>query len=118
MTREEIAQTLKKLRINAGLTQVEAAAILGRKQQTLASWETAQSQPDANTLFTLCDIYGVSVNEAFGFNKKKNGINREEQKLVDGYRLLNNEGQQDILKYLDDKVSSGKYNKKPREHAG
>lgn len=70
MTREEIAEVLKKTRNNAGLTQQQAAQAIGRKQQTLASWETGQSQPDANTLFQLFDVYGASVDEAFGFNKK------------------------------------------------
>lgn len=70
MTREEIAHILREIRLNAGFTQKEAAEKLGRKQQTLASWETGQSQPDANTLFILCSIYGISVDDAFGFSKK------------------------------------------------
>ena len=50
------------------MTQAAAADRLGRKRATLASWETGQSQPDANTLFELFDIYGTSVSEAFGFS--------------------------------------------------
>ena len=69
MTKEEIAKILKELRVKANLTQTQAAKKINRKQQTLASWETGQSQPDANTLFVLCALYGVSVDEAFGFNK-------------------------------------------------
>lgn len=72
MTKEEIGMVLKGIRMAAGLTQREAAEKLGRKQQTLASWEIGQAQPDANTLFTLCAIYGTSVDKAFGFESKKN----------------------------------------------
>lgn len=68
MTKTDIAQILKTCRINCGLTQKEAASRLGRPQQTLASWETGKSQPDANTLFLLCDVYGVTVDQAFGFS--------------------------------------------------
>jgi len=68
MTKTEIANILKKCRCDAGLTQKEAATKLGRPQQTLASWETGKSQPDANTLFQLCDLYGVSVDYAFGYS--------------------------------------------------
>lgn len=68
MTKNDIAQILKSCRINSGLTQKEAASQLGRPQQTLASWETGKSQPDANTLFLLCDMYGVTVDQAFGFS--------------------------------------------------
>jgi len=71
MTKAEIGLALKKVRLAAGLTQKQAAEKLGRKQQTLASWEIGQAQPDANTLFTLCAVYGTSVDEAFGFAETK-----------------------------------------------
>lgn len=87
MTREEIARIIKKARASAGFTQTEAASAIGRKQQTLASWETGQSQPDANTLFQLFDFYGVSVDEAFGLKKADNFIyTPDEQELVVAYR--------------------------------
>ncbi|MCL2549237.1 MAG: helix-turn-helix domain-containing protein [Symbiobacteriaceae bacterium] len=62
MQKKEIARRLQLLRIAAGLTQQKVAEEIGRKQTTVASWETGQSQPDINTLFRLCDLYGVSVN--------------------------------------------------------
>ena len=86
MTREEIAKILKQLRIDAGLTQSEAAEQVGRKQQTLASWETGQSQPDANTLFVLCKIYKTSVDRAFGF--KDDNLTPQELSLIKKYRKL------------------------------
>lgn len=70
MTKAEIAAILKNCRITAGFTQSEAATKIGRPQQTLASWETGKSQPDANTLFLLCDLYGVSVDRAFGYSSE------------------------------------------------
>lgn len=69
MTKEEIGSILKKLRISSGKTQKEIAELLGRKQQIIGHWETGYSQPDANTLFLLCDLYGTTVDHAFGFNK-------------------------------------------------
>lgn len=71
MTKDEIAAVLKKIRLDAGMTQREAATKINRKQQTLASWETGQSQPDANTLFVLCSVYGTTVDRAFGFTDDK-----------------------------------------------
>lgn len=87
MTKEEIAKTLKQLRIDAGLTQKEASEAIGRKQQTLASWETGQSQPDANTLFVLCRKYGTTVDRAFGFNES-DSISQAENTLLMKYRKL------------------------------
>jgi transcriptional regulator with XRE-family HTH domain len=71
VTREDIASILKASRVSSGLTQKQAAEAIGRKQQTLASWETGQSQPDANTLFELFDVYGISVDDAFGLSYKQ-----------------------------------------------
>lgn len=79
MTRSEIANIIKSMRLESGLTQKEMADQVGKKQQTIASWETGQSQPDANTLFTLCAICGTTVDAAFGF-KQKNSPASDESK--------------------------------------
>ena len=70
-TKEEIGQVIKESRLSAGLTQKQVAEALGRPQQTIASWETGKSQPDANTLFVLFQVLGRSVDEAFGFSKNE-----------------------------------------------
>ena len=88
MTKEEIGQVLKQLRIASGMTQKEVAQKLGRTQQIVGHWETGYSQPDANTLFTLCDIYGANIDEAFGFRKKYNDITSPEYDMIKKYRRL------------------------------
>lgn len=112
MTKKEIAEILKKCRINAGFTQKEAAGRLGRPQQTLASWETGQSQPDANTLFSLCDLYGVSVNEAFGYPPSRANtvssfsVSEAEADLIKKYRALDERGKSAVLAVLDHEYNS------------
>ena len=69
LSKQQIADILKQCRLAAGFTQAQAAAQIGRKQQTLASWEIAQAQPDAGTLFELCRLYGVSMDETFGLDE-------------------------------------------------
>jgi transcriptional regulator with XRE-family HTH domain len=69
MDKEQIAAILKKIRQDARLTQKQVSALINRPQQTIASWETGKSQPDANTLFELCNIYGTTVDIAFGYEK-------------------------------------------------
>ena len=88
MTKEDIAVVLKKIRQDAGYTQKEIAEKLGKKQQTIASWETGQSQPDANTLFFICSVCGTTVDEAFGFNKKYNDVTSSEYDHIKKYRRL------------------------------
>lgn len=113
MTREEIAIILKDLRVASGYSQKEAAEHVGKKQQTLASWETAQSQPDANTLFVLCELYGASVDEAFGFAESKGSfvLSSVERKIIENFRLLNEEGQEKSSDYISDLVQTGRYKK-------
>lgn len=100
MTKEEIAKILKQLRLDAGFTQTEAAKRIGRKQQTLASWETGQSQPDANTLFVLCRIYDTTVDKAFGF-EDENNITRYELALIEKYRKLDIHGKELVTLLLE-----------------
>lgn len=100
MTKEEIAKILKQLRIDSGLTQKEAAEAIGRKQQTLASWETGQSQPDANTLFILCRKYGTTVDSAFGFEGNA-PIVQSEMAILKKYRSLDDYGKEAINAILD-----------------
>lgn len=88
MTKEDIAVVLKKIRQDAGYTQKEIAEKLGKKQQTIASWETGQSQPDVNTLFFICSVCGTTVDEAFGFNKKYNDVTSSEYDRIKKYRRL------------------------------
>jgi transcriptional regulator with XRE-family HTH domain len=70
MTRSEIAKKLKLYREKAGFTQAAVAQIINRKQQTVASWETGQGQPDMDTYFALCDLYGITAEQFRGSNKK------------------------------------------------
>lgn len=73
------------------MTQKEVAEKIGRTQQIVGHWETGYAQPDANTLFNLCDIYGVTVDDAFGF-QKYNDISRDEYNYIKKYRALDPHG--------------------------
>lgn len=94
MTKEEIGAVLKGLRTDSGKTQKEVAEILGRTQQIIGHWETGYSQPDANTLFRLCEIYGTTVDEAFGFKKEKQLITKKDIDLLCKYHELDPHGRE------------------------
>ena len=85
LSKSEIAAMLKRIRIRAKLTQQQAADAIGRKRQTLASWETGQSQPDVNTLFSLCDLYGISIDDVFG-RSESGTLNTHELDVIAAYR--------------------------------
>lgn len=100
MTKEEIGLILKKLRVSCGMTQKEVAEKIGRTQQIIGHWETGYAQPDANTLFTLCNIYGVTVDDAFNF-QKKDSISKEEYEHIKKYRILDDYGKETVSIILD-----------------
>lgn len=77
MSKEEIARKIKSMREKAGLTQQKLAELVDKKQQTIASWEIGQSQPDADTLFLICDICNTDINEVFGIKSKNRTVSDE-----------------------------------------
>ena len=76
MTKAEIGTILKELRIKSGKTQKEVAEILGRKQQIIGHW----------------DIYGTTVDDAFGFNKKTDTLSSDDFILLKKYHSLDDHG--------------------------
>lgn len=96
MTKEEIGKILKNLRISCGMTQKDIASKIGRTQQIVGHWETGYAQPDANTLFKLCEAYGTTVDEAFGFIKSKKAITPEESEHLKKYRSLDSRGKETV----------------------
>lgn len=51
--------SLKAARVNAGLTQKEAATALGVGQQTLSNYENGVSYPDVPVIRKIEKLYGV-----------------------------------------------------------
>lgn len=53
--------TLKAARVNAGLTQKEAAEKLGISNTTLCSWEKGLSMPNIQQVLKICELYKVDL---------------------------------------------------------
>ena len=51
--------SLKAARVNAEMTQREAADRMGVDVSTIISWENGKTSPKAIQLQQLCDVYGV-----------------------------------------------------------
>lgn len=59
--------------------------------KTIYGWESGQTQPDADTLMFLCDLYGIEdILETFGYHGKSESkpllLSSKEQKLITNYR--------------------------------
>lgn len=57
--------TLKAARVNAGLTQEQAAKKLGVSRSTLQNWETGKSFPKQPNICAMCEIYDVPFDALF-----------------------------------------------------
>lgn len=107
MKNEKIAQVLKQYRKENGLSVQEVSRLLEEKSvhaavKTIYGWESGQTQPDADTLLVLCDIYNIhDILSTFGYNQKKPfNITKYEEELILNYRR-HPELQYAIKKLLD-----------------
>jgi len=57
----EIGSKLKKARNEKGITQEQAAELLGVSRQTISNWENNKSFPDIVSVIKLRDSYSVSL---------------------------------------------------------
>lgn len=55
--------TMKAARVNAGLTQKEAAKRFGISNKTLSSWESGVSSPRADQVTEICECYGIPYDD-------------------------------------------------------
>lgn len=58
-----MAISLKAARVNAGLTQKEAAERLGVTPTTISKWETKITYPTISNVKKLVEIYSISVDD-------------------------------------------------------
>lgn len=73
---------LRKLRMNRGLSQVDAAKKLGLKQNTLSHYENGKSYPDLSTLSKIAEFFNVSIDELVY------SVDEETKKNIDDHKEL------------------------------
>ncbi len=93
MKNDKIAKVLKAYRKQNQYTVNDVAIFLEGKDikvapKTIYGWESGQSQPDADTLLLLCEIYNITdILAAFGY--VQNGtfsLTNQEKELVTQFR--------------------------------
>ena len=80
-----LAQKLKEIRRQRGITQEETANFLQVKRQTYGAYERGVSKPDSPTLKRLADFFGVSTEFFFRDDAEDDVIrvqNEEEERLL------------------------------------
>lgn len=63
--------TLRAARVNAGLTQKDAAKKIGVSNKTLCRWENGDTQPKVGEqIDSICSIYGVDYDNIIFLSKE------------------------------------------------
>ena len=57
--------TLRAARINAGMTQEQAAKQVNVDVSTIAKWEKGKTYPTIDRFTVLCGAYGVAMDDIF-----------------------------------------------------
>lgn len=52
--------SIRAARVNAGLSQKDAAGHLGVSNKTIASWEKGATFPTLDKIPEICELYGLS----------------------------------------------------------
>ena len=63
-----LGERFKKYRKKAGLTQKEAAQVIGINSYQLGNYETNRSEPSITILKKMSNVYGVSIDTLVGNN--------------------------------------------------
>ncbi len=105
MSREYIANTLKRLREATGLKADDVGAMIGKSGKTVNAWENGRGQPDAEILIKLCNIYKVDNILAEFDDKniiaKQSDFSSDEITHIKKYRKLDTHGQKAVSAVLD-----------------
>lgn len=84
--REEIAKSLLFYRKRAGMTQKQLAEKLSVSHTAVSNWESGNNSIDIDTLFTACELFGVTLNDMYGRYATTDSLSDHEQKVVTSYR--------------------------------
>lgn len=98
--RKTLAEKLHTFRLNAGLTAKEVGVRIGKSEKTVSGWEHGRGQPDADMLFVLCDLYGISSIADFYAEKQAvpaETLAGDEAELLAIYRAMNKAGKEMLM---------------------
>ena len=85
--KQEIARNLIFYRKRAGMTQQELAQQLGVKHNSVSSWEKGVNAIDIDTLFAICSILGLNINDMYGrYQLTEEAFTEREREMVARYR--------------------------------
>ena len=110
------ASRLRQAREQSGLTQQDLAEKLGITKSAIGNYENGVSSPKWDVLLKIFDVLKVEPNflyqDSFSLETPETSpLTPQQSALLSSLDLLNEEGQQKALDYVDDLVLTGRYKK-------
>lgn len=101
--KNNIAANIAFYRKKCKITQQELAARLKTKNTTVSTWERGSSLPDAETLFSICQILNVSLSQLYGVDSVPDNsmpVSSVERSIVLEYRKADDITKAMVLRVL------------------
>lgn len=108
---------LRYLRESENLKQEELAEKVGVSYAAISNYETGKREPKRKTLEAIADYFNVDMNYLLGKTSiqrvvtfdsngnriySSNTLTERQQKLLDSFNALNEDGQRKVLEYIGD----------------
>lgn len=92
--KNNLANNLKRLRLEKNYTQEQAAALLNISSKSLSRWECGSSMPDIMLLPEIAKLYGVTIDDLY--REKSKAYKNYAQRLLSVY-----EASRDIYDFIN-----------------
>lgn len=103
-----IGQKIKEFRTKEKMTQSDLAKVLDTTKQTISRYEKGDRKAGQDTLFTLCDIFNVSIDDFFPPIQSPDTSNELVQAINDTVVQLTPPNQKIVLRTSEDLLEGQK----------
>ena len=103
-----IGQKIKEFRTKERMTQSDLAKVLDTTKQTISRYEKGDRKAGQDTLFTLCDIFNVSIDDFFPPIQSPDASNKLVQAINDTVIQLTPPNQKIVLRTSEDLLEGQK----------
>ena len=95
--KENIQKNLVFYRKKLKITQRQLADYLETGVSTVSGWERGAYTPDIDTLFAICKLFHIGLNDMCGISADNSPLTDDENDLLNTYKILNDAGRQKLL---------------------
>ena len=111
VTSSPVGQRIRQYRLEHELTQTELARQIGIQQSDLSRMEKGEYRVSLDVLFRILQVFELSLGEFFG-DLAQHHLTSREGLLLESFRSLPREAQQEVLDFVTFKRQRGE----EREH--